>query len=108
MLGTVNSGRKKNFVDDGAGWQSTVTVPPVNGTSGDDNATITGETSRTVTTASSRAMDSVTTGSTNLSDQKKSLDGPTGGTRMDVEDHLESLNVAFTDSTVTADEFKRF
>ena len=110
-LGTVNNGRK-NFVNGArTGSQSTVITPPVNGTSGDDKAAITGETSSTETAKLSKTMGSDVIGSTNLKDQYKSLAGITDasdGSWMNVVDHLELLNVAFTDTTEMMDALAGF
>ena len=52
ILGTVNNGKKKNVAGT-LGTQSTLTLLPVKGTSGEENALIVGKTSRTETMLSS-------------------------------------------------------
>jgi hypothetical protein len=106
MLGTVNSG-KKNFVKGSNGSQSTTTMLPVNGTSGEEKAAMVKETSRTETDTSPKVIESLMAGSSSFKDQKKPLEGLTasGWICVNVEDHFDSLNVACTDATTDTLDF---
>ena len=96
MFDAVNSGKKKNAVEL-PGTQSTVMLLPVNDTSGDENACMMGNTSRTETAMLSNVVQTlVMAGSASFKAQTKSLAGFTfpGSNLMDGHVHEEALKIA--------------
>ncbi len=106
----VNSGKKKTAVEL-LGTQSTVILLPVNDTSGEEKACMTGNTSRTETVMLSKVVQTlVIAGSSSFKAQTKSLAGGSlpGSNWMDGHVHVEALKIACTDATLRLNSLKGF